>query len=65
VLRAFRYALTTAEVAAVMTEHLGVPDPVPVEGKLIAATGEGRLDRRPAGDGSLWRLAGDPQAVHG
>jgi hypothetical protein len=48
-----------------MTEHLGVPDPVPVEGKLIAATGEGRLDRRPAGDGSLWRLAGDPQAVHG
>ena len=65
VLRAFRYALTTAEVAAVMTEHLGVPEPLPVEGKLIAATGEGRLDRRPAGDGSLWTLAGDPQAVHG
>ena len=65
VLRAFPYPLTTAEVAAVMTEHLGVPDPVAVEGKLIAATGEGRLARRPAGDGSLWALAGDPQVVHG
>jgi hypothetical protein len=48
-----------------MTEHLGVPDPVAVEGKLIAATGEGHLARRPAGDGSLWALAGDPQVVHG
>ena len=65
VLRAFPYPLTTAEVAAVMTEHLGVPDPVAVEEQLIAATGEGRLARRPAGDGSLWTLAGDPQVVHG
>jgi protein-disulfide isomerase-like protein with CxxC motif len=65
VLRAFPYPLTTAEVAAVMTEHLGVPDPVAVEAGLIAATGEGRLDRRPAGDGSLWTLVGDPQVVHG
>jgi 2-hydroxychromene-2-carboxylate isomerase len=64
VLRAFPYPLATAEVAAVMTEHLGVPDPVAVEAELIAATGEGRLDRRPAGDGSLWALAGDPQVVH-
>ena len=57
VLRAFPYALTTAEIAAVMTEHLGVPDPVAVETALITATGEGRVVRRPAGDGSLWALA--------
>ena len=54
VLRAFPFALTTAEVAAVMTEHLGTPDLAAVEAALIAATGEGRADRRPAGDGSLW-----------
>jgi protein-disulfide isomerase-like protein with CxxC motif len=57
VLRAFPYPLTTAEIAAVMTEHLGVPDPAAVEAKLIAATGEGRANRRPAGDGSLWELS--------
>jgi hypothetical protein len=59
VLSAFPYPLTTAEVAAVMTEHLGVPDPVGVEAALIAATGEGHVDRRPAGDGSLWALRRD------
>jgi protein-disulfide isomerase-like protein with CxxC motif len=56
VLSAFPYALTTAEVAAVMAEHLAVPDLVAVEAALIAATGEGRATRRPAGDGSLWAL---------
>src|ERR671915_609719 len=59
VLSAFPYALTTAEVAAVMTEHLGVPNPAAVEAALITATGEGHADRRPAGDGSLWALARD------
>jgi 2-hydroxychromene-2-carboxylate isomerase len=54
VLSAFPYPLTTAEVAAVMTEHLGVPDLPGVEAALIAATGERRVDRRPVGDGSLW-----------
>jgi 2-hydroxychromene-2-carboxylate isomerase len=62
VLRAFPYALTTAEVAAVMTEHLGVPDPDAVGAALITATGEGRAERRPAGDGSLWAPAG-PQRL--
>jgi 2-hydroxychromene-2-carboxylate isomerase len=57
VLSAFPYALTTAEVAAVMAEHLAVPDLVAVETALITATGEGRVTRRPAGDGSLWALA--------
>ena len=54
VLNAFPFALTTAEVAAVMTEHLGVPDLGAVEAALITATGERRVARRPAGDGSLW-----------
>jgi protein-disulfide isomerase-like protein with CxxC motif len=62
VLRGFPYALTTAEVAAVMTEHLGVPDPIGVESALITATGEGRVERQPAGDGSLWAPA-DPQRL--
>jgi hypothetical protein len=39
-----------------MTEHLEVPDLDAVEAMLIAATGEGRAARRPAGDGSLWEL---------
>lgn len=56
VLNAFPYPLTTAEVAAVMTEHLGVPDLAAVEAALISATGERRVDRRAVGDGSLWAL---------
>jgi 2-hydroxychromene-2-carboxylate isomerase len=63
VLSAFPYALTTAEVAAVMTEHLGVPDTASVEAGLITATGEGQVERRPAGDGSLWALARDRAAA--
>jgi protein-disulfide isomerase-like protein with CxxC motif len=57
VLTAFPYALTTAEVAAAMAEHLALPDLVAVETALITATGEGRATRRPAGDGSLWAVA--------
>jgi 2-hydroxychromene-2-carboxylate isomerase len=57
VLSALPYELTTAEVAAVMAEHLAVPDLVGVEAALITATGEGRVVRRPVGDGSLWGLA--------
>jgi 2-hydroxychromene-2-carboxylate isomerase len=54
VLNAFPYPLTTAEVAAVMTEHLGVPDLAGVEAALITATGEERVQHQPVGDGSLW-----------
>jgi 2-hydroxychromene-2-carboxylate isomerase len=61
VLSAFPFALTTAEVASVMAEHLAVPDLVGVEAALITATGEGRANRQPLGDGSLWALARDPQ----
>jgi 2-hydroxychromene-2-carboxylate isomerase len=60
VLSAFPYALTTAEVAAVMAEHLAVPDLAAAEAALIEATGEGRVSRRPVGDGSLWSLATPP-----
>ena len=56
--------LTTAEVAAVMTEHLGVPNLAAVEAALITATGEGHAYRRLAGDGSLWALARDRRASH-
>lgn len=57
VLGAFPYPLTTAEVAAAMAAHLAAPDPAGAEAALIAATGEGRVVRRPAGDGSLWSPA--------
>jgi 2-hydroxychromene-2-carboxylate isomerase len=60
VLNAFPFALTTAEVAAAMTEHLGVPNLAAVEAALITATGDGRVTRRPAGDGSLWALPRRP-----
>jgi protein-disulfide isomerase-like protein with CxxC motif len=56
VLAEFPYPLATAEVAAVMTEHLGVPDLAAAEAALIAATGEGRAARVPAGDDALWSL---------
>jgi 2-hydroxychromene-2-carboxylate isomerase len=56
VLAAFPYALTTAEVAAVMCPHLAPADVTGVQASLIAATGEGSVERRPIGDGSLWSL---------
>jgi hypothetical protein len=63
VLNAFPYSLTTAEVAAVMTEHLGVPDLRAVEAALITAVGERGADRRPMGDGSLWASIPAPHPV--
>jgi 2-hydroxychromene-2-carboxylate isomerase len=59
VLSAFPYPLTTAEVAAVMAEHLAVPDLAGTEAALITATGDGLVSRRPVADGSLWALGGD------
>jgi 2-hydroxychromene-2-carboxylate isomerase len=58
VLGEFAYPLATAEVAAVMTEHLGTPDIAAAEAALIAAVGGGRAVRLPAGDDALWALAG-------
>jgi 2-hydroxychromene-2-carboxylate isomerase len=56
VLTAFAYPLTTAEVAGVMCAHLAPIDARGVEAALIEAVGEGRAERRPIGDGSLWSL---------
>jgi protein-disulfide isomerase-like protein with CxxC motif len=57
VLAAFAYPLATAEVAAVMAEHLCVPDLAATEAALVEAVGAGRAVRLPAGDGSLWAIA--------
>ena len=57
VLAAFAYPLASAEVAAAMTPHLGVPDLLAAETALIAAVGEGRAVRTAAGNSSLWSLA--------
>ncbi len=56
-LAAFGYPLTTAEVAAIMAEHLVAPDLDKAETALIAATADGRAVHHPAGDGALWSLA--------
>jgi protein-disulfide isomerase-like protein with CxxC motif len=57
VLAAFSYPLATAEVAAVMAEHLHVPDLAGTEAALVEAVGDGRAVRLPAGEGSLWAVA--------
>jgi protein-disulfide isomerase-like protein with CxxC motif len=57
-LRAFPYALTTREVAAVMAPHLVEPDDTAAEAALIAACAEGAVRREGVGDGALWHLGG-------
>jgi protein-disulfide isomerase-like protein with CxxC motif len=57
ILRAFPYALTTHEVAAVMAPHLTPPDDRAAETALIEAAGEGALRRETIGGGELWHLA--------
>ncbi len=56
VLAQFPYPLATAEVAAVMTEHLAATDVAAAEAALIAGVGEGRAVRIPAGDDAFWAL---------
>ena len=53
----FAYGLTTYELAAVMTPHLGTPDPAAAEAALIDHVAEGDVTREPLGDGALWRAA--------
>lgn len=57
VLAAFAHPLASAEVAAVMTPHLGAADLLGVETALIEAVGAGRAVRTAAGNSSLWSLA--------
>jgi len=56
VLRAFSFALTTREVAAVMAPPMTAADDAAAEDALIAATGEGVVARESVGDGALWRV---------
>lgn len=58
VLEAFPYPLATAEVAAVVAEHLEPPDLLGTETALIAAVADRRAVHRPNGDGALWSPAG-------
>ena len=57
VLAAFPYPLASAEVAAAMTAHLGVPDLLAAETALIRAVGAGTVVRTAAGNSSLWSLS--------
>jgi len=57
VLGAFPYALTTAEVAAIMTPDLSVPDLEATEAALIDCVVEGRARRVQLGDDALWSVA--------
>lgn len=56
-LAAFPYPLATAEVAAIMTPDLHEPDLEAVEAALIEHVAAERVERIPAGDDALWRLA--------
>lgn len=56
-LEAFPFGLTTAEIAAIMTPDLEVPDPIAVEAELIDAMAERGVRRTPLGDDALWQLA--------
>jgi len=55
VIAAFPDGLTTAEVAAVMTHHLSVPDRDAAEDALISAVAAGAATRRAFGNDALWR----------
>jgi hypothetical protein len=54
VLRAFPYALTTAEVAAVMAPALTPVDAKAAETSLIEAVAAGEATRTALGDDALW-----------
>jgi len=57
-LRAFPYALTTREVAAVMAPHLVDPDDAAAEAALIDAAAGDAVRREGVGNGALWHLTG-------
>jgi 2-hydroxychromene-2-carboxylate isomerase len=57
VLRAFPYALTTQEVAAVLTRGNDAPDRDAAHAQLVEATGAGQAVREGLGDDALWTTA--------
>jgi hypothetical protein len=56
-LERFPYGLTTAEVAALMTDGNDAPDRAGAEAALLALVGEGRAVRTALGDDALWTQA--------
>ena len=56
-LERFPYGLTTAEVAALMTEGNDTPDRAGAEAALLALVGEGRAVRTALGGDALWTQA--------
>ena len=54
-LQAFPYPLVTAEIEAIMTPDLQVPDRLGVEAALLDHVAAGRVERIPLGDDALWR----------
>lgn len=58
VLAAFEHPLATAEIAAIMAEHLAEPRRDHTERALLEAVADGRAVQHPAGDDALWSLAG-------
>ena len=57
VLRAFAYALTTQEVAAVLTRGNDAPDRDAAHAQLVEAVGAGDAVREALGDDALWTAA--------
>lgn len=57
VLAAFEHPLATAEVAAVMAEHLSEPRRAHTERALLTAVAEGRAVQHVAGDDALWSVS--------
>jgi len=58
VLAAFEHPLATAEIAAIMAEHLAEPRRAHTERALLQAVADGRAVQHPVGDDALWSLAG-------
>jgi hypothetical protein len=58
VLERFPYGLTTQEIAAVMTPHLGVPDARAAEDDLLRLVANGQAVRTSLSGGALWSPPG-------
>jgi len=54
----FDFALTTQEVAALMTRGNDAPDRVAAETALVALVAEGRAERQALGDDAVWSVPG-------
>jgi len=57
-LQQFKFGLTTAEVAAIMTPNNQLPDRVAAERALLALVAEGRAERHALGGDAIWTVPG-------